>query len=114
MSKSQISNPGKGNVEAIMNREFGDGPERQAELRQIEQDMAVGRQVYAARRQAGLTQRQLAELVGTTQSVISQLESADYEGHTLSMLRRIGEALNRRVEVRFAEAEREAGELATA
>jgi hypothetical protein len=37
--------------------------------------------------------------VGTTQSVISRLESDDYEGHSLSMLVRIGAALDRRIAV---------------
>ncbi|PYT31567.1 MAG: hypothetical protein DMG57_04760 [Acidobacteria bacterium] len=39
--------------------------------------------------------------MGTTASVICRLEDADYEGHSLAMLRRIGGALNQRVEIRF-------------
>jgi ribosome-binding protein aMBF1 (putative translation factor) len=62
---------------------------------------AVAEMILAARELAGLTQTQLAKLVGTTQSVISRLEDADYEGHSLSMLQRIAEALNQRVEVRL-------------
>jgi predicted transcriptional regulator len=50
--------------------------------------------IYDVREQAGLTQRQLADLVGTTQSVIARLEDADYDGHSLSMLARIASALN--------------------
>jgi transcriptional regulator with XRE-family HTH domain len=50
---------------------------------------------------AGLTQKELATLVGTTASVICRLEDADYEGHSLAMLRRIAAALDRRVEIRF-------------
>jgi hypothetical protein len=38
------------------------------------------------RRQAGLTKR-LANQVGTTTSVICRIEDADYEGHSLAMLR---------------------------
>ena len=53
------------------------------------------------RTQAGLSQRQLAKLVGTTASVICLLEDADYQGHSLSMLRRIATALDRRIEIRF-------------
>jgi transcriptional regulator with XRE-family HTH domain len=41
----------------------------------------------------------LAERVDTTQSVISRLEDADYEGHSLSMLNRIAKALNQHVRV---------------
>jgi hypothetical protein len=39
--------------------------------------------------------------VKTTQSVISRLEDADYERHSLTMLQRIADALNCRLEVRF-------------
>ena len=61
----------------------------------------VARLVYEARTAAGLTQKQLADLLGTQQSTIARLEDADYEGHSLSMLRRIAEALNQTLEVRF-------------
>jgi ribosome-binding protein aMBF1 (putative translation factor) len=64
-------------------------------------NIQVARILYEARTQAGLTQAQLAERVGTTQPVIARLEDADYEGHSLTMLRRIAEALGRRVELRL-------------
>ena len=53
----------------------------------------VAQMVYDARTKAGLNQKQLAELVDTQQSVISRIEAADYEGHTLNTLWRIGNAL---------------------
>ena len=59
----------------------------------------VAQLIYEARSSAGLTQRELADRVGTTQSVIARLEDADYTGHSLSMLQRIARALNRRVEI---------------
>jgi transcriptional regulator with XRE-family HTH domain len=62
------------------------------------------------REAAGLTQAELAERLGTTQSVISRLESDDYEGHSLSMLNRIGAALNCRLTVGLAP---ERSEMAT-
>ena len=61
----------------------------------------VARLIYDARIEAKLTQKQLAEFVGTTQPVIARLEDADYDGHSLTMLRRIAEALGRRVDVRM-------------
>jgi ribosome-binding protein aMBF1 (putative translation factor) len=64
----------------------------------------VARMIYDARTRAGLTQAQLAELIGTKQPVIARLEDADYEGHSLSMLQRIAEALGQRLEVSFAPA----------
>ncbi len=53
------------------------------------------------RTQAGLTQRELAKLAGTSHSVISRLEDDDYKGHSLAMLRRLAAAVGRRVEIRF-------------
>jgi DNA-binding XRE family transcriptional regulator len=61
----------------------------------------VARKLYELRTKAGLTQGELAKLVGTSTSAISRLEDADYEGHSLAMLRRIATALNKRVEIRF-------------
>ena len=57
--------------------------------------------LYELRTGAGLTQSALAKRVGTTASVISRLEDADYEGHSLGMLRRIAAALDKRLELRF-------------
>jgi ribosome-binding protein aMBF1 (putative translation factor) len=64
-------------------------------------NVRVARMIYDARNKAGLTQKELAKLVGTSQSVIARLEDADYEGHSLSMLSRIAAALNKRVDIRF-------------
>ena len=78
---------------------------RDAELRTMIAEEAlnvrVARMIYEARTRAGLTQAQLAELIGTKQPVIARLEDADYEGHSLSMLQRIAEALGQRLEVSF-------------
>ncbi len=60
--------------------------------------------IFDARTRAGLTQTQLAELIDTKQPVIARLEDADYEGHSLSMLQRIAEALGQRLEVSFVPA----------
>ena len=55
--------------------------------------------IYSARKEAGLTQQQLADLIETKQAVIARLEDANYEGHSLSMLQRLGEALGQRIEI---------------
>lgn len=49
-----------------------------------------------------MSQAELARKVGTTQSVISRLEDADYDSHSLTMLNRIAAALKPWVEIRFA------------
>lgn len=61
----------------------------------------VALQIAALRQQAGLSQKELAKLLKTSQQQISRLESPDYEGHSLSMLRRVAEALHVRIRVIF-------------
>ncbi|BAZ44331.1 hypothetical protein NIES4102_13390 [Chondrocystis sp. NIES-4102] len=59
----------------------------------------VAQLIYDARCQANLSQKELAQMIGTTQSVISRLEDADYQGHSLSMLSRIAQATGRQVKI---------------
>jgi transcriptional regulator with XRE-family HTH domain len=59
----------------------------------------VALQIAALREQAGLSQRDLARKLRTSQQQISRLESPAYEGHSLSMLRRVAEALGATVRV---------------
>lgn len=93
----------------ILHRRFYEGkPKRMAELEDARANDEVARQIYTLRTEAGLTQRELAKLVGTTASVICRLEDADYEGHSLAMLRRIAYALQQRVEIRFVPAKSKA------
>lgn len=61
----------------------------------------VAQMIYEARTKAGLTQGELAKLVGTRPSVIARLEEASYEGQPLTMLQRIAAALDKRLEIRF-------------
>ena len=82
-------------------RYISQDPKKQAAFEEALASSEVARQIYDLRTKAGLTQARLAALVGTSVSAISRLEDADYDGHSLGMLRRIAAALNRRVEVRF-------------
>lgn len=86
----------------ILYRRYYDGrPERLEGLDEARANSSVARKLTALRLRAGMTQRQLAGLVGTTASAICRLENADYEGHSLAMLKRIAAALDQRVELRF-------------
>jgi DNA-binding XRE family transcriptional regulator len=86
-------------VEILRNRYVKNDPKREASVATERMNAEIARLLYTMRTEAGLTQEQLAELVGTTQSVISRLEDSDYEGHSLSMLNRIAEALHKKVSV---------------
>ncbi|MDX9974810.1 MAG: helix-turn-helix transcriptional regulator [FCB group bacterium] len=85
----------------IRKRHYEGRPEREASLEEERRNAAITRRLIALRTRAGLTQLQLAQRVGTTASVISRLENADYEGHSLSMLRRVANALGKDIDVRF-------------
>lgn len=87
----------------ILNRQFGDAPERRAEIDQMKQDLAIGSQIYQARKAAGLTQVELAERVGTTPSFISDLEDAEDQRYSIAMLRRIAAALGRSMRVELVQ-----------
>jgi len=93
-------------VEILHRRYYAGKPQRLAALEQARANDQVARKLTALRIAHGLSQRQLAKLIGTTASVICRLEDANYEGHSLAMLNRIAGALNQRVEIRFVPAER--------
>jgi len=85
----------------ILNRMAGDNAELRRLTEEARINAAVAQLIYEARTEAGLSQAQLAERIGTRQSVISRLEDADYEGHSLNMLQRIANALGHSLEIRF-------------
>jgi ribosome-binding protein aMBF1 (putative translation factor) len=82
----------------------GDDPKQREEFEQQYEDtliqMDAAQLIYDMRTKAHRSQRELARRVGTPASAINRLERADYDGHTLAMVRRIAEALNRRLELR--------------
>lgn len=78
-----------------------DDPKVQELIEEANLNAKVAQMIYGARTDAGLTQQQLANRIGTKQSVIARLEDADYEGHSLSMLQRIAEALNQKVAIQL-------------
>jgi ribosome-binding protein aMBF1 (putative translation factor) len=65
----------------------------------------VALQIAAMRDRAGLSQKDLARKLGTSQQQVSRLESPAYEGHSLSMLRRVAKALQADVKVTFEPAD---------
>ncbi len=95
-------------VEILHRRYYEGHPERLASLEEERANLDIACKIHDLRNKAGFTQKELAKLVGTTPSVISRLEDADYEGHSLSMLRRIAAALDKRVEIRFVPVRRKA------
>ncbi len=90
----------------ILEKLTGSSPDVQECLANAKINLEVAQMIYDARTKARMSQRELADLIGSKQSVIARLEDADYEGHSLSMLQRIGNALGQRLELRFVRAGR--------
>jgi ribosome-binding protein aMBF1 (putative translation factor) len=87
-------------------RYVGEDPELAAAFEEELSSADIASQIYNLRKRAGLSQRQLAAKLGTTASVICRLEDSDYEGHSLSMLRRIAAVLGRQVKIVLVPARR--------
>jgi ribosome-binding protein aMBF1 (putative translation factor) len=69
----------------------------------LQHDLALGQLIYDLRTAAGLSQRELAERMGTTQSVIARLEEGGGARNRLDTLARVAEALDRHLIVSFPE-----------
>jgi ribosome-binding protein aMBF1 (putative translation factor) len=85
----------------LFDRYVGKDADRLEEYEQEVLNAKIAREIYDLRTKAGLSQRELAARVGTSASAVCRLEDADYEGHSLALLKRIAAALGTCVEIRF-------------
>lgn len=99
--KTKRARPTSDAVEILHRRYIAGRPKQEAALEAALLSARIAQEIYDLRTKAGLTQKQLADAVGTSHSVISRLEDADYEGHSLKLLHRISNALHHRLQVRF-------------
>ncbi len=79
--------------EQLKDQDFAERFERAGEA----WDVAI--QLASLREKAGLSQKDLARKLKTSQQNISRLESPAYEGHSLTMLRRVAKVLSAKVRV---------------
>jgi len=83
----------------LTNKRYGGDAEWEQMLVDERLRVQVGQIVYDLRIEAGLSQEALAKLAGTSQSIISRVENADYEGSALEMLYRVCSALHLQINV---------------
>src|SRR5690242_13712099 len=76
-------------MQFLYDRYIGQDEERIQEFEEELFNAEIAREIYDLRIKAGLSQRELAIRLGALASAICRLEDADYEGHLLSMLKRI-------------------------
>ncbi len=89
------------NVLKILKRRREKDPElkREYEEESLKYQVALG--IRQLRGEFGLTQVQLAEKIGTTQSAIARLESTDYEGYSIQTLQTIAAVFHRHLKISF-------------
>ena len=91
------------NFGAVIRDELSNDPDLAQEVAEELFHALVARKVYELRTKASLSQKELAERIGTGQSAISRLEDADYDGHSLSTLLKIAFALKKELQIDFVE-----------
>jgi transcriptional regulator with XRE-family HTH domain len=95
----------KTNFDRYLEEQLKD-PAFAARFRQAGDAWDVALQIAALRQRAGLSQNDLAKLLKTSQQQVSRLESPGYEGHSLSTLRRVADALHARIRIVFETTQR--------
>jgi len=83
----------------IIHQMIADDPTIQEQIALESINAEIAQLIYDSRTKAGLTQQQLADLIHVEQSVIEDLEDADYQDNPLIMLQKIATALNQRVKM---------------
>ena len=68
------------------------------------QALKLAMKITTLREKKGLSQQQMAKLMGTSQQAISRIESGEYEGFTLKTLEKIAEATGTKVKIEFVAA----------
>ncbi len=79
-------------------------PEFKAHYQEERQALKLAMKIAKLREKKGLSQQQLAKLMGTSQQAVSRIESGKYEGFTLKTLEKIAEATGTRVKIEFVAA----------
>ena len=91
----------KDDLDRLTEKLLTQDPSLQEEFDKAGQAWDIAFQIIDLREKAGLTQKQLADLVGTKQANIARLESADYTSYTLKTLDKITRALKARLEIKI-------------
>ncbi|OGM28459.1 hypothetical protein A2801_00885 [Candidatus Woesebacteria bacterium RIFCSPHIGHO2_01_FULL_41_10] len=94
----------KDDLDRTIEKILKEDPSFAEKLEKADDAWDIAFQVYDLRKKAKLTQTALAKLVGTRQSNIARIESADYTGYTFKTLEKITKALQARLEIRIVPA----------
>jgi len=67
----------------------------------LEEEYTLAREMLTARSKSGLTQEAVAELMGTTKSAVSRLESAGKHAPSLTTLKKYAQAVGCSLEIKL-------------
>ena len=95
-----MNNKTKTNFDIYFEEQMKD-PEFRRLYEEEEAKFSVSQKIKRLREKLKMTQQHLAKLTKTSQAAIARIECADYEGHSLSKLREIAEALGARLVIDF-------------
>ena len=76
-------------------------PEFRKHYREERQSLKLAMKIIKLREKKGLSQQELAKLMGTSQQAISRIESGEYEGFTLKTLEKLAEATGTHLKIDF-------------
>ena len=76
-------------------------PEFKKAWQDLDAEFSILESVIKARKRARLTQQELAERIGTKQPALSRLEKGGFEKANIETLRKIANALNYKLILRF-------------
>jgi len=79
-------------------------PEFKVHYQEERQALILAMKIAKLREKKGLSQQQLAKLMGTSQQAISRIEIGDYQGFTLKTIEKIADATGTRVKIEFVAA----------
>jgi ribosome-binding protein aMBF1 (putative translation factor) len=91
-------------IEIIKHR-FGVDPGTDPHVQAFADEFHVAQMIYDARCAAGKSQKELADSIGEAESVIVDIEAADYDGDSMSILRRIADALHMKLRLELVPAD---------
>ena len=96
----------KGKIRTFQSRLREDikDPDFKTHYQEERQALKLAMKIAELRDQKGLSQQELAKIMGTSQQAISRIESGEYEGFTLKTLEKIAEATGMRIKIEFVAA----------
>lgn len=88
-----IMKPRTKDFNSLLNKELKN-KEFKKEYDSLSNEFTLAREIIELRKKKNLTQKDLAEKIGTSQPAIARIESGNYKNLSLSLINRLAEALD--------------------